>query len=534
MRKKLVVLIVVAAAASALLAVSGGATTSAPRQTMVMAVQEVPTTLDPSTYQASALPVLQAVLDPYFFYAVHHVAGSDAPVFNPRKLVLGLVSSWKLSTSGKYLQITLRKGVKSPYGHTLSTADVQWTVQRNIATKSLGGAFAFGQAGIDLSNPITVVDNRTFRWNLTRISPNLLKVLVFHWEAPFDSTEAKAHATASDQWATQWLATHSAGFGAYNVTSFSPGQSVTLAANPHYWAGKPGFKSIVIRAVPDPGNRQALVQQGSVQLVPDLPRLQWIKLAGKKGVKREIARSSRMLYLVMNDHSKPFDDPRVRQAIAWALPYTTINKRAYGDTATISHGPISPILQYYLPKLWPYSTNAAKAKALLAAAGYSTGFSINLRYDLANPGPENEQTALIIREALAKVGINVQLTQEPSDATFYAEMLAHKVQFGLTSTAPFVPDAGYQLANTGVCTGASNFAGFCNSSFDSYVNTANSTTDGSKRLSAIAAGQGIWAQDVPMIPILTPNYGIAEDPKLTGFVSSQTGFPYLRYLKALP
>lgn len=534
MRTKFVMLVMLAAAASASLAVSGSASTSAVRQTMVIAVQEVPTTLDPSTYQASALMVLQAVQDPYFFYAPRRVAGSDTKVFNPRKLVLGLVSSWKLSSSEKYLQITLRKGVKSPYGNTLTTADVQWTVQRNIATKSLGGAFAFGQAGIDLSNPITIVDSQTFRWNLTRLSPNLLKVLVFHWEAPFDSTEAKKHATSGDPWAAQWLATNSAGFGAYNVTSFTPGQSVTFAANPNYWAGKVAFKSIVIRAVPDPGNRQALVQQGSVQLVPDLPRLQWIKLASDKRVKREIARSSRMLYLVMNNRSKPFDDPRVRQAVAWALPYTTINQRAYGNTATISRGPISPILQYYLPKLWPYATNVAKAKSLLAAAGYPNGFTVSLRYSLANPGPENEQTAIIIRDGLAKVGINVQLTQEPSDATFYAEMLARKVQVGLTSTAPFVPDAGYQLANTGLCAGASNFADYCNSSFDSYVNTANATTSPGKRLSTIAAGQGLWARDIPMIPILTPNYGIVEDPKLTGFVGSQTGYPYLRYLKAVP
>lgn len=533
-RRKLSILTIAAVSAvAAALAGSVTASQGSPvkaRDTLVMAVQELGTTQDPKTYQAASMIVLQGTQEPLVAYKFRTLKDSDDPVFDAGKFEGGVVQSWGIAPDGKSINMTLRKGVKSIFGNTLTTADVDWTTKRNIALKTLGAGFTFGQTGIDPANPLTIIDAQKFRWNLKNPSPNLLRGLAFHWESPFDSTEAKKHATDSDPWASDWLSTHSASFGPYSIESYVPGQSATLVANPNYWAGKPPLKKIVIRVVPDPGNRQQLLERGVVQLVPDLPRVQLAKLAGNKKVKIENVRSTRMLYLVTNNKSKPFDNRLVRQAMAWAVPYADIVKQAYKGTATVVSGPVSPLFtDFHIAKLWRYKTDLAKAKALLTQAGYPSGFSVALQYSLSNPGPENAQVAVLIQAALKKIGVTVELQQATSDAVLFADLLAKKVPFGLGGTAPFIPDAGYQLYNTGSINAPSAFGAYDNPEFESIMLAANSTTDPTARARALSAAQALWARDIAMVPILEPNVALAMDPKLTGYRGQPTGFPFLRY-----
>lgn len=536
MRRRTLLSLVLAAvvAATATLAASSQA---APRaasasDTLVMAVQEVGTTLDTRTYQATSMTILQATQEPLLFYKQRLLKNRTIPTFDPNGFEPGLATSWTLAPDGKSITLNLRRGVKSYFGNEFTSADLAWTVSRNNFYKSLGAGFAYGQAGIDPANPLTVVDAYTVRFNLANPSPNLMKILNFHWISPLDSTEAKKHATASDPWAADWLATHTASFGPYNVTSYQPGVSATLEANSNYYATKPTINRIVIRVIPDPGNRQQLLESGSVQLIPDLPRIQLVKLQEDKKFKVEFARSTRMLYLAMNNNFKPFDNVWVRQAIAWTVPVEEIMKTAYAGTATKGLGPVSPQLQFHRSDLWKYlKPDLAKAKELLAKGGYPNGFNIDLQYSLSNPGPENAQVAVILQNALKQIGINVTLKQATSDADYFAQLLAKKIPFGLGGTAPFVPDPSYQLFNTGLPVGPSAFAAFNYPPFTEAVTKSTQTIDPKVRKNLVWTAQTMWNFFVPMYPIVEPNYGIASVSNLTGWSVQPTGFPLLGRMK---
>lgn len=523
----LVVLVAVAASAAA---TSQGA--SPKRDTLVIALQELGTSIDPSTYQASSMTLLQATLEPLVFYAMRNVAGSPVEVFDPDKFTPGAVQSWSIHPRYRSVTMTLRRGVKSPFGNELTSADVKWTIDRNLATRSLGGAFMFGQANVNATSPITVLDRYRFRWNLNGPSPNLMRGIAFHWEAPLDSTEVKKHATERDPWASEWLATHTASFGPYNVTQYTPGQSATLEANPNYYAGVPAIKRIVMRVVPDPGNRQQLLQSGAIQYAPDIPRVQLSQLARNRAVKVEYGRSTRMLYLLMNTKTKPWDNRTLRQAVAYAIPYEQINRQVYRGTASLTRGPVSPLFGIlHDPKTWKYTYNPERAAQLVRESGVGN-VSASLQYSLSNPGPENAQVAIVIQNALRAAGLNVQLDQATSDASYFADLLGKKIPFGLGGTAPFIPDAGYQLFNTGP--GPSGFANYTDPQFVAQVNAANRLVTRRDRIKALRRAQVYWNRDVPMVPILEPNYGVAMHPQLDGFNIQPTGFPRLALFRWTP
>ena len=140
-------LVVLAAAATSVAATSQAAQPK--RNTLVIALQELGTSIDPSTYQASSMTLLQATLEPLVFYAMRNVSGSPVEVFDSDKFTPGVVQSWSIHPKYRSVTMTLRRGVKSPFGNELTTADVKWTVERNLATRSLGGVFMFGQANIN-------------------------------------------------------------------------------------------------------------------------------------------------------------------------------------------------------------------------------------------------------------------------------------------------------------------------------------------------------------------------------------------------
>ena len=110
-------------------------------------------------------------------------------------------------------------------------------------------------------------------------------------------------------------------------------------------------------------------------------------------------------------------------------------------------------------------------------------------------------------------------------------MLAKKIPFGLGGTAPFVPDAGYQLGNIGTTTAPSGFSAFSLKEFDDTVTASIQSTDPARRKSALFTAQAQWNYYVPMVPIAEPNYGIASATNVTGWNIMPTGFPRLALLK---
>lgn len=360
-----------------------------------------------------------------------------------------LAESWEVSDDRRTYTIHLRKGVKSNFGNELTTEDVRWTVQRNLALKANGpyylGAINFATDEAGMSN-FKVVDKYTFQ--MTTQNPNALffKVMALPFLAILDSVEGQKHATSDDAWAATWFKTHSAAFGPYAIAEWSPGEAVILEANKYYWKGPAPLPRVIMREVPDSANRVALLRNGDVDVAEYLNARERASLKGVDGVTIfSVEPGHQSSWLAMNNETKPFDDPKVRQAICYAVPYGELVNTVTQGTGRRQMSPLPAPYEFYNAGLSPYDTNLDKAKQLLAEAGLKDGFKTTLGF--SNAAPEDEETAKIIKAGLAKVGVDVTLDKQPFAAFVERWLGLGQERFPMSTmyAGAAVPDAAYAL-----------------------------------------------------------------------------------------
>lgn len=353
-----------------------------------------------------------------------------------------LAESWVTSDDRRTHTITLRKGVQSSFSNEMTSEDVRWSFERNLALGA-NGPFYLGAIGFNDMSGFEVIDTYTFKMTLEKPSVLFFKVLALPLLAIHDATEGKRRATESDPWAADWFRTNSAGFGAYTIINWSPGEQVMLDANPNYWNGVPSVRRLLFREVPDSANRSALLQNGDIDLAWALNARERQALANAPGVKiYSVEPGQQSSWLAMTNTIAPFDNVKVRQAVCYAVPYDELVETVTLGTGRRQMSPLPAPYEFYDGSLNPYVTDIDKAKALLAEAGFPNGFSTTLGFSTA--APEDEQTAIILKSGLARAGIDVELDKQPIGA-FVERWLSGTFPMTTMYAGAFVPDAAYAL-----------------------------------------------------------------------------------------
>jgi peptide/nickel transport system substrate-binding protein len=150
----------------------------------------------------------------------------------------------------------------------------------------------------------------------------------------FNSELVKKNATAQDPWGLAWTRNNTAGGGAYKVEAFRPGQEIVYVRYDDWKSGPlPKLRRVIQRDVPNAGNRRALLLKGDIDITYDLPPKDFSELArdGAASRSRAMPIENAMFYLGLNVTKPPFNNPKVRQAVAYALPYERMYDNAlYG------------------------------------------------------------------------------------------------------------------------------------------------------------------------------------------------------------
>ena len=353
-----------------------------------------------------------------------------------------LAESYERADDGLSFRFTLRKGVKSYFGNELTSADVKYLFERSLGLDGLCG-FVMGVSSVDKEDPVSVVDTYTFDINLTKPNPILpLAMATIPICTIYDSTEVKKHATDSDKWAKDWMATHTASFGAYHVETFTPGQETVWVANPNYFKGPLTIQKIIVKAIPEASSRASLLGRGEVDAAVDLTPRQLEELRGNKAVVVESRKGSAGLILGLNNGMPPLDNPKVRQAVAYALPVDEIVSTVFLKAQGV--GPAPGYIPGGYPGAlddWPYGNNPDRARQLLQEAGVQNP-KVQLSFNTAQA--VDEEVAILIQTALRDVGIDVQL-QKLSPAKYFEQYFKREAQMVLVNDTPFTPDGPYVL-----------------------------------------------------------------------------------------
>lgn len=315
-------------------------------------------TLDPA---GQTTTTISNMVDYFFETLVDYDAEKNE--FVPR-----LATRWQISRDGLVHTFTLRRGVTFHDGTPMNAAAVKFTLDRLLDPR-VRVAIRFLYTPIKTAD---VVDDLTVRVTLSKPTPSFLGNLSTTQAA---IVSPAAVARAGDRWT---VAPMGGGTGAYIFKEWRRGDSILAERNPNYWGQKPVFEEVLFRAVPDAGTRLAQLLAGDVHMamLPPAPDVKALRKNPRVTVVE--APSDRVIFLIMNTQWGPFKDPRVRQAMNYAVNKKAILASILFDLGTPVDSPCpSMMFGYNKVQEGGYPFNPIKAKQLLAEAGYKDGFEVN-------------------------------------------------------------------------------------------------------------------------------------------------------------
>ncbi|MCC6717628.1 MAG: ABC transporter substrate-binding protein [Acetobacteraceae bacterium] len=389
-----------AAALSPLATISPAALAATPKDTLVIANQITDIiTCDPGEcYEIASQILMSRVYDRLVRYEAEDMS----------KLVGGVAQSWTVSPDAKTYTFKLRPGLKFQSGAPVTAEDMAFSLQR-VVLMNKTPAFLFTQLGWTKDNArtlITAPDAGTLVFTITEdFAPSLVLNLMSTLAASVvEKKAALAHEKDGDL-GNGWLKSNSAASGAFRMVSWKAGESLTLEANPTYRLGAPKMKRVIVRNVAEPATQRLLLEKGDVDMAMSLQPDQITPLMSNKAVRVESFPYSGTWYIGLNCSDERLKNPKVRLAMKYLVDYQ-------GMANTFLKGRFN-VQQTFLPiglmgaiPYNPYKLDPAKAKALLAEAGYPDGFEI--RFDVPNTSPFAE-IGQSVQQTMGQGGIKVDI-----------------------------------------------------------------------------------------------------------------------------
>ena len=426
-----------------------------------------------------------------------------------------LAESWDIGDMS--MTFKLRKGAKFHDGTPVTAKDVKWSFDRAV---SIGGAATFQLAAGSMQKPeqFVVVDDATFRLDLLRKDKFTLPDLAVPTMCVFNSGLAKKHATDQDPWAIDWLKNNEAGGGAYRVEKWTPGQELTYQRYDDWKSGPPPkIQRVIWRVVPSAGNRRALLERGDADVSFDLPPKDVTEM--EKDKKLTVVSNlieACIVYIDMNVKMSPFDKLKVRQAVAYAIPYQKIMDAAmFGRGKPMFGGP-AEVTSMEWPQPSPYNTDLVKAKQLLVEAGLPDGFETTFSFDLGYAVTQ-EPLAELVQESLAQIGIKLTLNKVPG-ANWRSEFAKKRLPLlsNIFGAWLVLPDYFFYWNYHGQ-NSIFNAMSYQNPAMDKLIDAARFEPDPAIYQEDVERFITLAFDDVPRIPLFQPSLDVAMQKYVTGY-----------------
>jgi peptide/nickel transport system substrate-binding protein len=330
-----------------------------------------------------------------------------------------------------------------------------------------------------------------------------------------DPKTTEAHATDQDPWAFDWYHKNANPSGPYLITKWDPGQEVVFEPNPNYWQGPDYFQNskVIARIVPSAEERERLLKQGEVDLALGLPFKSVDELKTDPNIKVYTIDSRRLFYLGMNNKLAPFDNQQVRQAISYAIPYDTIIQEVMSGYAQRATSIIPNGMPTHTDEFWHYNTNLDQAKSLLADAGFSEGFDVELA--VRQSTPSDAETAKLIQSSLAEIGVRVTVN-EMSDADYFDRLNKHELPFFIHDWYSWGNDPAFQFTFLAQCDAFTNYTDYCNERINQLIEEVTWTIDEARREELMREAQQIFTEEAPWAFLYQPDWIVGASPDFTG------------------
>ncbi|WP_337880397.1 ABC transporter substrate-binding protein SapA [Rheinheimera sp.] len=458
---------------------------------------------------------------------------------NPQsgELEAALAERWRVSEDGRTYWFELKQQVQ--FHHTgyfspsrpLQAADVVFTFERILDTHHPyhpigGGDYPYFES-VDLRSLVTAVTAETpltVRFDLSRPDSSFLSNLATDF-ASILSAEYAAQLLQQHQ--PELLDSQPVGTGPFMFRDYKKDQFVRYYRHPEYWGGKAQLSQLVFDLVPDSAKRMAMLLTHECDVVA-YPRHAELKLVTERpDVEVQSQISMNVGFWAFNTQKAPFNNAKVRKALAMAIDRNTILQAVYFGHADLARSVLPPTS-------WAFDNNAEElpyqpelAKQLLAEAGYPKGFQMDI---WAMPvqrlyNPNAQKMAELMQADLARIGVRARIVslEWNSFRRKLSDNEHDSVLIGWSADNADPDNFFRPLLSCAAAQNGSNRANWCDPKFDNLLNQALLTADPQQRRSFYLAAQHYLAEQMPLFSIAHSKRFQAQSVKVSGVVMSPYG-----------
>lgn len=318
------------------------------------------------------------------------------------------------------------------------------------------------------------------------------------------------------------------GTGRYMLEKWDKGGTMTLVANPNYWGDKARVDRIEFRPIPEAATRVAALLAGEIDIAYNInpDDAEQIKKKGFVAPSVPNGQGTGIQYFPLHADAGPIKDKRVRQALNYAVDKDSIVKDIMlGYTRVLDGQVLGPDCFGYNPDLKPYPYDQAKAKQLLADAGYANGFSVNFESAAANYTKAQEVSENVVSQ-LAKVGVKANLKMLQWDV-YVGKILQTLDSAPLTYSGwNYYPvmDANFAIQHFRT---SSPFKVFSNSQMDALYDSETQEFDRTKREQIIKQFESVARDEATMLFLFQSPLIYGANPRVDGFRPTPDDHPHV-------
>jgi peptide/nickel transport system substrate-binding protein len=447
-----------------------------------------------------------------------------------------LAESWTAVNDTTW-RFTVRAGVKFSDGSAFTAADAVFSIERAQQASSQQAYFAR-----QLGRPV-LIDERNFELRLEKPNPLLLehqlnvRIMSAAWCKAHGVTDVPNFTKKEEGHSTR----HAMGTGPFVLDRFEPGIRVTLTRNAAWWDRFDGnVARIVYTPIGNDSTRVAALLSGDIDFTHDTPPQDLPRLLNERAVKLVQGPENRVLFFVMDQFRdellyasvkgrNPFKDARVREAFALAIDAEALKANTMRGQSVTTNCLATAAVGCLAPELEKRpAADAARARRLLAAAGYAQGFEITL--DCPNDRYVNDQAICVaVAAMLGRTGVKVRVDARPK-TIFFQKVERLDTSFyllgwgGGTTDAQGLLDPVVHRSDPRTQKGGYNYGKVGDEQLDALIDAAGSEMNTQKRAQLIAEAQRrvqslhvvlpihrqmiTWAARRNVTPVVMPDNGV--------------------------
>ena len=322
-----------------------------------------------------------------------------------------LAESWEFEENGD-LVLKLRAGAVFHTGRKITAEDVAYSLRRPLLA-ALNGANEYREVGFTPENVtrlITAVDERTVR--IARPGETNLIILMYAALAQPSGAivdkEVLQKNEKNGDYGYEFLKNNSAGSGRFKLNRWNPNELVLLDRFDGHWMGPAAMRRIVVRHIPEAQAQRLQLEQGDIDIAYTLNVSDYASLDANPAVTVQKVVGDGFYHIAMNTKHPVLGNPDVRRALRYLIPYDGLQKSVMTYFGQPWHWPIARGKNGAMPEDLPVAYDVAKAKELLAKAGYPDGFEAEI---LALSQPPFAEIATAFQEGAAAAGVRLKVTQ---------------------------------------------------------------------------------------------------------------------------